>query len=91
MSNQVTDTDQTTVTTVEQSETKPVKAAAKRATSVPRTDTKKAKAVSIASASIAAGHQRKETIAKLQAEIGLSSAGANTYYQNVKAKKAGWV
>lgn len=48
--------------------------------------TKKSLAVPIIVADIKAGVARKDTIAKLLApEVGCSSAGANTYYQNVKS------
>lgn len=47
---------------------------------------KKSLAMPIIAADIKAGVARKDTIAKLLApEIGCSSAGANTYYQNVKS------
>ena len=47
---------------------------------------KKSKALPIITADIAAGVARKDTIAKLlDASIGCSAAGANTYYQNVKS------
>ena len=32
-----------------------------------------------------AGTARKEILAKLSTDLGLSAAGANTYYQNVKS------
>lgn len=52
----------------------------------PDVPSKKSLAMPIIVADIKAGVARKDTIAKLQApEIGCSSAGANTYYQNVKS------
>lgn len=68
---------------------KPVKE--KTATvAVIRTETKKFKAIQIATAGIADKVARKDTLAKLQTELGLSASGANTYYQNVKTAKTGW-
>lgn len=57
---------------------------------VVRTDTKKAKAIAIVTAGIAAGAARKDTLAKLTSELGMSLPGANTYFQNVKTAKPGW-
>lgn len=45
----------------------------------------KSKVVPVVTAAIAAGTARKDTLAKLQADFGISAACANTYYQNVKS------
>ena len=45
----------------------------------------KSKVVPVVTAALAAGTARKDTLAKLQADFGISAACANTYYQNVKS------
>lgn len=45
----------------------------------------KSKVLPLVSAAIAAGTARKDTLAKMQADFGISAACANTYYQNVKS------
>jgi len=46
---------------------------------------KKSLCVPIVSGAIKAGTARKDTVAKLMTELGISQACANTYYQNVKS------
>ena len=48
----------------------------------------KSKVIPMVAAAIAAGTPRKDTLAKMQSEFGISAACANTYYQNVKS--AAW-
>ena len=45
----------------------------------------KSKVIPLVTAAIAAGTARKDTLAKMQADFGISAACANTYYQNVKS------
>lgn len=51
----------------------------------PVVESKKSKVIPVVQAAIAAGTARKDTLAKLQADLGISAACANTYYQNVKS------
>lgn len=69
--------------TTEQSNVKPVVKGEKKVT-------KKSLAVAIAKNGLATGAERKDTIALMISEAGLSKAGASTYYQNIKSKKIGW-
>lgn len=48
-------------------------------------ESKKAGTLRIYAAGIAAGEARKDIIAKMRTELGLSVPGANTYYQNCKS------
>jgi alanyl-tRNA synthetase len=94
----------TTVTEVAAPAAKKAKAAAKKTATkvakpakektatvaVVRADTKKFQAIAIVSEGLAAGTARKDVLTKLQTELKLSAAGSNTYFQNVKSKKAGW-
>ena len=48
-------------------------------------ESKKAGTLRIYAAGIAAGKARKDIIAKMRTELGLSIPGANTYYQNCKS------
>ena len=51
----------------------------------PVVESKKSKVIPMVTAAIAAGTARKDTLAKMQADLGISAACANTYYQNVKS------
>lgn len=51
----------------------------------PVVESKKSKVIPLVTAAIAAGTARKDTLAKMQADLGISAACANTYYQNVKS------
>ena len=48
-------------------------------------ESKKAGTLRIYAAGVAAGKARKDIIAQMRTELGLSVPGANTYYQNVKS------
>lgn len=54
---------------------------------VKKADSKKARTVAIYNEVMAAGGSRKDGIARLTSELELSTAGASTYWQNVKSGK----
>lgn len=51
----------------------------------PKEPTKKERTIEMFKAMQADGKGRKDIIAKMKSELGLSAAGANTYYQNCKS------
>lgn len=64
---------------------------AEKKEAVRREDTKKFKAIQLVTSNLAAGIARKDTLLALQGDgYGLTSACANTYYQNIKSGQKGW-
>lgn len=70
----------------------PSKAETERAekAAAPVVETKKEKAIVIMKAGEAASKARKEVIADLVTEVGMSQSCASTYFQNYKSKAKGW-
>ena len=64
---------------------KPAKEKVEKVEKAPKAPSTKSKVLPLVTAAIAAGTARKDTLAKLQADFGISAACANTYYQNVKS------
>ena len=65
--------------------TKAEKPAKEKVEKAPKAPSTKSKVLPLVTAAIAAGTARKDTLAKMQTEFGISAACANTYYQNVKS------
>ena len=65
--------------------TKAEKPAKEKVEKAPKAPSTKSKVLPLVAAAIAAGTARKDTLAKMQTEFGISAACANTYYQNVKS------
>ena len=65
--------------------TKAEKPAKEKVEKAPKAPSTKSKVLPLVTAAIAAGTARKDTLAKMQSEFGISAACANTYYQNVKS------
>ncbi len=70
-------------------EPKAPKVKAEKPANEPKAPSKKARTIELFTTMKAAGKTRAEIIAAMMSDLGLSQAGANTYYQNVKS--GAWV